>query len=134
MSDAGMKPCPFCGGKATIEEVPTVSGANWSVGCSDEDGQCYGYQSLQTFARKCEAVEAWNRRAPLSAFEAAAEIADEYAAENFRMATDSFVLDRAQRLSNTEERQIEGNGHSAAGITARNIAAAIRALALKGTE
>lgn len=67
------------------------------------------------------------------ALEAAASIADEYAAENFRMATDSVVLDRAQRFSDTEERQIEGNGHSSAGITARNIAAAIRALADKDT-
>lgn len=62
-----LDPCPFCGGDATIEEVPTASGANWSVGCNDEDGQCYGYQSLQTFARKCEAVAAWNRRVPAPA-------------------------------------------------------------------
>ena len=62
-----------------------------------------------------------------AAFEEAAKVAEEYSAENFRMATDSVVLDRAQRFENTEERQIEGNGHSAAGIAARNIAAAIRA-------
>lgn len=65
--------------------------------------------------------------------EAAAAIADEYASENFRMATDSVLLDRMQDFSQTDERQVEGNGHSAAGIASRNIAAAIRALA-KGSR
>lgn len=59
--------------------------------------------------------------------EACAKVADEYASENFRMATDSVLLDRMQDFRETEERQAEGNGHSSAGITARNIAAAIRA-------
>lgn len=59
--------------------------------------------------------------------EACRQISDEYAAENFRMATDSVLLDRMQGFRDTEERQTEGNGHSAAGITARNIAAAIAA-------
>ena len=63
------------------------------------------------------------------ALEAAAAIADEYASENFRMATDSVLLDRMQDFSQTDERQAEGNGHSAAGIASRNISAAIRALA-----
>lgn len=65
------------------------------------------------------------------AFEEAAKIADAYAAENFRMATDTVVLDRMQRFERTEEMQVAGGAHSAAGIAAENIAAAIRALATK---
>lgn len=58
-----LKPCPFCGGEATFEEVKHGDTSNWTVGCEDEDGECYGYQSLTSFARKAEARAAWNRRA-----------------------------------------------------------------------
>lgn len=61
-----LKPCPFCGGKATLEEVPnkTTGMSNWTVGCVEEDGEteCMGYQSLSEYARKIEAVNAWNLR------------------------------------------------------------------------
>ena len=67
-------PCPFCGGEATLEEVPekSMGGIRWTVGCNetdeDEEGGafavlCYGYQSLTTFATQHEAIAAWNRRA-----------------------------------------------------------------------
>lgn len=61
-----LKGCPFCGGQATLEEVKMGDVSNWSVGCLEHDGKplCMGYQSLTQFARKAEAVEAWNRRAP----------------------------------------------------------------------
>jgi hypothetical protein len=60
-----IKPCPFCGGEADVE---SLGGENaffpqWSVGCSDFEGNCYGYQSLQSFARRSEAIAAWNKRA-----------------------------------------------------------------------
>lgn len=60
-----IKPCPFCGGEATVEEVDNLhKGVSFSVGCStDEDGSCYGYQSLTTFARRSDAIAAWNKRA-----------------------------------------------------------------------
>ncbi len=63
-----IKPCPFCGGTASIEEVPgpTVNPkeVSFSVGCDlpEEDG-CMGYQALQTFARRSDAINAWNKRA-----------------------------------------------------------------------
>jgi hypothetical protein len=59
-------PCPFCGGPATLEEIKLGDVSNWSVGCVEHDGEplCMGYQSLTQFARKCEAVAAWNRRPP----------------------------------------------------------------------
>ncbi len=55
-------PCPFCGGRATFEEVKHGDVSNWTVGCEDADGECYGYQSLTSFARKAEAANAWNSR------------------------------------------------------------------------
>ena len=58
-----LKPCPFCGGNATSEHPEN---ARWSVGCSDIDGDCMGFQSLQTFARKAEAITAWNTRSPVT--------------------------------------------------------------------
>lgn len=60
-----IKPCPFCGAAASVEEIAgAVDGVRFSVGCdSMTDLDCYGYQSLTTFARRGEAIEAWNRRA-----------------------------------------------------------------------
>lgn len=60
-------PCPFCGGPASLEE--TTSGATvdsqaaFSVGCDADEAECMGYQSLTTFARRSDAIAAWNRRA-----------------------------------------------------------------------
>lgn len=56
-------PCPFCGGNASFEHLENT---RWSIGCADIDGDCMGFQSLQTFSRKAEALAAWNRR-PTSA-------------------------------------------------------------------
>jgi Restriction alleviation protein Lar len=59
--------CPFCGGPGVVEEVEeksSLSGIRFSVGCnSSTEADCMGYQSLTTFARRSEAVEAWNKRA-----------------------------------------------------------------------
>jgi len=63
-------PCPFCGDPASVEEVEAKSSVGsavrFSVGCSEGDGAdlCMGYQSLTTFNRRGEAIEAWNKRAP----------------------------------------------------------------------
>lgn len=56
-----LKPCPWCGGCASFEQLENT---RWSVGCLDIDGDCMGFQSLQTFATKAEASATWNRRAP----------------------------------------------------------------------
>ena len=61
-------PCPFCGGPAVLEEVdgPTVDPkvVSFTVGCNATDeAECMGYQSLTTFARRSDAIKAWNRRA-----------------------------------------------------------------------
>lgn len=58
--------CPFCGGAAVVEEVPTglgADGVSFSVGCdSPDEVACMGYQNLQTFSRRSEAVAGWNKR------------------------------------------------------------------------
>jgi hypothetical protein len=57
-----LKPCPFCGGPAELEEV---DGGGWSVGCEEKElsvHYCMGYQSLTSFATKAEAIAAWNTR------------------------------------------------------------------------
>ena len=67
-------PCPFCGGAAQAEHFESKLGRwCWSIGCNDhtseaDDGgepaaECYGFQSMTSFATKAEAIAAWNRRA-----------------------------------------------------------------------
>lgn len=59
-------PCPFCGGVASVEAVGGAVGVAFTVGCdTDAEGDCYGYQSLTTFARRSDAIAAWNRRTPV---------------------------------------------------------------------
>ena len=59
-------PCPFCGDAATLQEDAndSVGISSWTVGCNERGGtiQCIGYLSTTTFARKVEAVNAWNMR------------------------------------------------------------------------
>lgn len=63
-----IKSCPFCGASASIEEIPpNISDTDFvrfAVGCdSGEEATCIGYQSLTTFDRRKDAIEAWNKRA-----------------------------------------------------------------------
>lgn len=51
-----LKPCPFCGGKATISK--TIDGMNWQIVCR---GECRCTSAY--FAQKENTVAAWNRRA-----------------------------------------------------------------------
>ena len=56
--------CPFCGGPAVLEEIKDDGGnVRFSVGCTADEAACMGYQSLTTFARRSDAVAAWNTRA-----------------------------------------------------------------------
>ena len=66
MSDEDqLLPCPFCGGKATIEETALLGDVRKSAGCGKED--CQGYQCTLTFATRREARAAWNKRAEIVA-------------------------------------------------------------------
>ena len=67
MSLPEIKPCPFCGASASVEETRAsglkVDGVMFSVGCDSEtEATCMGYQSLTAFNTRREAIEAWNKR------------------------------------------------------------------------
>jgi len=56
-------PCPFCGGPAALENrSKSEHERRITVGCSNE--KCFAYMPLVYFARKAEAIAAWNRRIP----------------------------------------------------------------------
>ena len=55
MSDTELKPCPFCGGKATIMENNHYTDM-WTVMCKN----CYS--EIDRYHTKESAIEAWNRR------------------------------------------------------------------------
>lgn len=57
-----LKPCPFCGAPATMEEIEFAGNIRKSAGCTTEF--CMGYQSSQTYSTHKEAIEAWNKRMP----------------------------------------------------------------------
>lgn len=69
-----------------MEEIDrsVYDGVRFSVGCTTEDeATCMGYQSLTTFARRSDAVAAWNTRAVNALPEAIAalELATKHLAE-----------------------------------------------------
>ena len=53
-----LKPCPFCGGEAKIQEY---NGGFAAVGCSN--GRCYMHPHAFGFPSAEDAAERWNRRA-----------------------------------------------------------------------
>lgn len=56
-----LKPCPFCGGEASVEKTPgAASPVMFSVGCLDES--CIGFPTIKFQTRK-DAIDSWNRRA-----------------------------------------------------------------------
>lgn len=61
--ESGLESCPFCGGKATVMQIPNSD--LWTVGCND-DPMCWGNINhvAMVFCTKENAVRAWNRRVP----------------------------------------------------------------------
>lgn len=61
-----LKPCPFCGGKAMIMQLPVGSKSQglYTVGCI-EDSMCFGHLShvSMVFVSKQTAADTWNKRA-----------------------------------------------------------------------
>lgn len=61
-------PCPFCGGAANADwHRDGATGAQHFVSCDDEDCAGYNIGTRPTYARKADAVAAWNRRTPTGA-------------------------------------------------------------------
>lgn len=90
-----IKPCPFCGHSASIEEVEGGIGASFTIGCDNPDEEdCMGYQSLTVYPRKIEAINAWNRRATEdAASKPADESLDEMAKTAARMTAIAICVD-----------------------------------------
>jgi Lar family restriction alleviation protein len=60
MSDIKLKPCPFCGGKATLKQTPHIPrGTDYTPTCMNTN--CAGRISKKWMNIK-DAIEAWNRR------------------------------------------------------------------------
>jgi hypothetical protein len=64
MGSFKLKPCPWCGGPVEFEQINMGDTGNvrWSIGCNDAEAECFGFQSLTSFARKEDAAGAWNKR------------------------------------------------------------------------
>ena len=56
-----LKPCPFCGGRASVRRIPGKIYDLYNVYCMNED--CFIEPSTHHYYCKEEAIEAWNRRA-----------------------------------------------------------------------
>jgi hypothetical protein len=54
-----LKPCPFCGSPATLDEQD-----DWWIGCTNDDGrgEC-DFVPSGWFEDKDDAIEVWNTRA-----------------------------------------------------------------------
>ena len=54
-----LKPCPFCGAEAKMTKS---EGLGYSIGCTNDDGNCGVMPSTIYYRTAGKAVEAWNRR------------------------------------------------------------------------
>ena len=63
MEETELKPCPFCGGKATLIKSKTIFtfADSFCVSC-DEDNDCYVRTRTPFRLSKDEAISIWNRR------------------------------------------------------------------------
>ena len=59
---AELKPCPFCGGKASVKQVRGDT-QRFYVDCDLSKGSCACIPSTWQYDTAEEAVEGWNRRA-----------------------------------------------------------------------
>lgn len=82
MIEVKLKPCPFCGGKARYFRTQTLEGPMHKVRCTNFDGCQMRELQTQSFYRKEQAINAWNRRADdeRSAKESEEEIPKEHKA------------------------------------------------------
>jgi len=58
-----LKPCPFCGGKATVSDLGEIECPEYFAYCVDEYGKCEVNVKTCGCTTEQEAIEVWNRRA-----------------------------------------------------------------------
>lgn len=117
-------PCPFCGGAAQAEHFESKLGRwRWSIGCNDhtskaDDGgepaaECYGFQSMTSFATKAEAIAAWNRRASHS-------LASASGGEDAELCERLKVYSLAEDIMSSERRDFETAAARIRALSAEN--------------
>jgi hypothetical protein len=62
MTDDKLKPCPFCGGAAVCDWKEGATGKQYYCFCFPDDGLYGCIRQDTTYARKYDAIEAWNTR------------------------------------------------------------------------
>ena len=57
--------CPFCGGKAEVEQIPSATWDKFVVHCKSSKCIAFyiGYVDEGIYETRARAIEAWNRRA-----------------------------------------------------------------------
>ena len=67
MSEIKLVPCPFCGGEAYLETVPTLHKDEYVVCCKDKECTAFyiGYGDIGLYATKEKAIQSWNTRKPM---------------------------------------------------------------------
>jgi hypothetical protein len=64
-----LKPCPFCGGDACVKKEHAFGVDIYYPRCQtgplNGNGSCIGNQGWVSFSTEEEAVEKWNKRAPI---------------------------------------------------------------------
>lgn len=61
--ESELKPCPFCGGEAVIEEKRSLIGTSYTVRCADPDNCPADNVRTKKFFIRSIATAVWNRRA-----------------------------------------------------------------------
>lgn len=62
-----LKPCPFCGGKAEVQQIPEATFDKFVVTCKSRKCCAFyiGYCDEGLYYTKTEAIKAWNTRRPM---------------------------------------------------------------------
>lgn len=55
-----LRPCPFCGGKARIQELPPPIHYKYRAECGSSSCELFPFTNWKR--KKQEAIEVWNRR------------------------------------------------------------------------
>lgn len=94
-----LKPCPFCGIDAHVEQI----GGRYTAGCVTLD--CMGYaRSGKLFNDQTKAIEAWNRR---EAYKEQAKARDEFMGVVYDELSDDADNCRANRIIDAADEYAE---------------------------